>query len=110
MRDWIDKPYYLGDIVEIVEPGNCYDRYDSWAQYHNIPDWDIGNFCERGMQGTVICTAPHSVTTFREIYKGPKYKYNIIAIRLNKDRCVLVGNEGIKLVSRQMIEDELFEI
>lgn len=108
-HDWIDNEYHIGDIVEIIETGHCYDRYDSWAKHHGIPNWSEGNYTEKGMTGTVLITGPHNLR-FIEIYEGPQYVYQIVAIRLDDEHDVLMGNEGIKLISRELIEDELFEI
>jgi hypothetical protein len=110
-KNWVDKEYHVGDIVEIVDPGHCYDRYSTWAFEYKIPNWCEGNWTKKGMHGTVICVAPHCVTVNKHIYENdPKYMYQIVAVRISEDRDVLIGNEGIRLISRDMIEDELFEI
>ena len=84
------KKFPVGSRVRVVDSGECYSSYDSWARLYLAPDdyndWDrIGIYLDDGDIGEVIRIGEHS-DGFG----------NIAAIRVPDKKVFLIGIDGIE--------------
>ena len=86
------KDIKIGDRVKIVNEGEVYDTYESWATKHQLTNWENGFAPYDNNKGTVVCID----------FLGSPSSTMLYGVKLDSGKSVIMNRYGIELLEQQV--------
>lgn len=105
------KPKFnIGDIVEVVDIGKMYTRYDRAAQRMKLRKWGPDERPKKGEQVEVVAIIPHPSNHLEDDKETIK---TLLGVRVHGGFEVVIGQDGCVLTKKyipNILPEELFTI